>query len=359
FWSSALGGVIAGGHSNSLSRGYNVIGGGICNTNDGGLTNHLRGAATIGGGAENLILRDGYLGTIGGGRQNIVTNAGGTIAGGGTNVAREWGFVGGGTANLAGNYAVVSGGYSNRATYSYSSIGGGTFNNASSWSSVAGGYSNSAGYLGFIGGGFRNDSSYGNSDAIAGGQGNITEGGAAFIGAGFNNYVYGVGVIGGGYGNQVVAPYAAVLGGAQAYADKHGQQAHAGGAFGIAGDAQASSYILRYASTNASTNALFLDGSATRLTIASGSTWTFEILISARSNTGNSAGYKFTGVIENVAGNTAIVGLVTKTVIAEDVGSWDTDVAADNGNDALAVTVNGDTSTVRWVASVRTSEVQQ
>jgi hypothetical protein len=77
----------------------------------------------------------------------------------------------------------------------------------------------------------------------------------------------------------------------------------------------------------------------------------------ARSNTGNSAGYKFVGVIENVGGATAIVGAVTKTAIAEDIAAWDVNVTADNVNDALVITVNGDNTSVRWVATVKTTEV--
>ncbi|HEY0549975.1 MAG TPA: hypothetical protein VGF13_10265 [Verrucomicrobiae bacterium] len=95
------------------------------------------------------------------------------------------------------------------------------------------------------------------------------------------------------------------------------------------------------------------------MTIPSGATWTFEIQLAARSNTGgNSAGYLFSGVIKNVGGTTAIVGAVTKTVLAEDVGAWDANALEDNTNDALVVRVNGDNSNIRWVATVRPAEVQ-
>ena len=83
-----------------------------------------------------------------------------------------------------------------------------------------------------------------------------------------------------------------------------------------------------------------------------GSTWTFEALVSGRSSGGNSAGYKITGVIKNGSGVTALVGSATTTVIAEDVGSWDAVASADNTNDALAIKVTGDNSTIRWVATV-------
>jgi len=43
-------------------------------------------------------------------------------------------------------------------------------------------------------------------------------------------------------------------------------------------------------------------------------------------------------------------------VLARDVGTWDVTLAA-VGN-ALVIQVNGDATNVRWVATVRTTEVQ-
>jgi hypothetical protein len=94
------------------------------------------------------------------------------------------------------------------------------------------------------------------------------------------------------------------------------------------------------------------------MTIPTGATWTFEIQVAARSSGGNSAGYLFSGVIENVSGTTAIVGTINKTVLADDAGTWDANVLADNTNDALIIQVNGDNTSVRWVATVRTTEVK-
>ena len=96
------------------------------------------------------------------------------------------------------------------------------------------------------------------------------------------------------------------------------------------------------------------------MTIASDTTYAFRILLVARrTNADNeSAAYEFVGCIDNNAGTTALVGSVTKTVIAEDTSAWDADVTADNTNDALIITVTGENSkTIYWVATVWTVEV--
>lgn len=48
---------------------------------------------------------------------------------------------------------------------------------------------------------------------------------------------------------------------------------------------------------------------------------------------------------------TALVGTVTKTVLARDSASWDANVAVGSG--ALHITVTGEAAkTIRWVATV-------
>jgi hypothetical protein len=85
----------------------------------------------------------------------------------------------------------------------------------------------------------------------------------------------------------------------------------------------------------------------------------FDIQITARDNTsGDCAAYQVTGAIKrDASSNTAIVGSVTKTVIAEDDASWDVAVTADDTKEALQIEVTGDaTNTVQWVASIRFTE---
>ena len=135
--------------------------------------------------------------------------------------------------------------------------------------------------------------------------------------------------------------------------------AYASGMFSTEGDAQTSLYVLRGTTTDATQTSLFPagDGTSERLTIAPGRTLAFEILVVARSNTGASAGYRVRGVIENVGGTTSMIG-ATGDVLGEDVAAWDAIAVADNANDTLDIRVTGAASTtIRWVAMVRTTEV--
>jgi hypothetical protein len=123
---------------------------------------------------------------------------------------------------------------------------------------------------------------------------------------------------------------------------------------------------MRNATTNATPTELFLDGASTRLVIASGTTYTFSILVGARQTggvagtTGDSWGYKLEGVIKNVSGTTSLQGSVTQTVLAEADATFDCAATADNTNDALVVTVTGATNkNVRWVANIRLVEIAQ
>jgi hypothetical protein len=84
---------------------------------------------------------------------------------------------------------------------------------------------------------------------------------------------------------------------------------------------------------------------------------TFDILISGRTEAGESAGYRIEGVIENVGGVTALVGTPTITVLGEDDAAWNVQVLASDALDALLPQVQGNGETIRWVATVHTAEV--
>ncbi len=145
-----------------------------------------------------------------------------------------------------------------------------------------------------------------------------------------------------------------MLGGAGAHAGQHGQIAHAAGEFVKVGDAQASQYVLRSSTSSPATNELFLGGSGARMVIPDRGTWTFDIQVVARSGD-NSAGFHFDGVVEN-AGGMANLLATNRRILARDVGAWDANLST--ANNALIIRVNGDSTTVRWVATVRTTEVQ-
>jgi hypothetical protein len=92
------------------------------------------------------------------------------------------------------------------------------------------------------------------------------------------------------------------------------------------------------------------------------STYTFDILVVARrtDTTGENAGYQFTGVITRNANasSTAIVGSVTKTVIAETTAAWDVDVYVDTTLWVFSVQVTGEADkNILWVSTIYTVEV--
>jgi hypothetical protein len=89
--------------------------------------------------------------------------------------------------------------------------------------------------------------------------------------------------------------------------------------------------------------------------------WAFDILVVASSEDGAAGGFEVKGVVKRVGANTSMVGgaspLIANTIRSER-GSWEVMVYADNPLDALTIFVRGETSQeVRWVATVRTSEL--
>jgi hypothetical protein len=179
---------------------------------------------------------------------------------------------------------------------------------------------------------------------IGGGLGNTASGAAA--------------VVGGGDGNTASGSLATIPGGREAVAPNWGQLAYASGRFVTAGDAQTSIYVMRGSSSGVTLSELFPGTGAGYINLADSRTLTFDILVVGRNATGESAGYEFRGVIERVGSTTAIVGSISKTVLAEDDTSWDVTVDANDATDYLRIRAQGGTDdTVRWVATVRTAEV--
>jgi hypothetical protein len=339
--------VISGGSNNTNSGIYGTITGGYSNTNGGAY-------GSINGGAMNLI--QGNYASVGGGQGNAIytdgistDNTNNVIAGGGFNVM----FLGRGS--------VISGGLSNQIQGDFSRIpiissviAGGqqnliyTFADQMAYSAISGGFDNFISHTtgATIGGGATNTIAHSSHYAtIAGGSGNIVD---------FQSS----GSIGGGQGNQVYNNYGTIPGGLQAQASNFGQMAYASGQFAAPGDAQTSVFVCRGVTTTGTQTELFLDGSSQRIAVPLNATWTFDVMISGRTSTGSSAAYRIFGAIKNVANTTTLLGALNKTVIGEDVAAWDATVVADDTNDALEVRVTGASgTTIRWVASVRTSEV--
>jgi hypothetical protein len=370
--------VIGGGYSNSVTEDFSFIGGGVGNTN-------LSEESFIGGGIYNR--QNCEYGVIGGGEFNTNLGFYASIVGGAYNLIWTNGlsdaqssignsdFIGGGTGNVdRGNHSSIVGGSLNQAWGDQQIIGGGAGNRTeirADLCAILGGTANLIG-------------SNGVAAIICGGSGNLNSSPYGFIGGGTYNALYGnqddetgewstisggfgnlltnvsYASIGGGLGNVGTADLVTIPGGSGASATHYGQQVYASGGFAnVGGTAQTSTHVLRGTTTTSTLTELFLDGAGARMTIASGSSWTYDILVVARSSGGNTAGYQLLGVIENNSGTTSLIGSGVKTVLGEDVSSWDVAVSADDTNDALVVKVAGDTSTIRWVATVRTAEVAQ
>lgn len=174
--------------------------------------------ATISGGGQaafpNLI--QGDFGAIGGGKDNLAGNLS-AVAGGFSNAASGLrAFIGGGAYNEASrDGAVVGGGYANLASQSYAVIGGGTANAASaSLAAIGGGSGNLAGgrHTAIAGGTHnRAESAYA---SIGGGSYNQASGGTSTIAGGTRNYAVGIGsAIGGGAGNSATGLQSTIAGG--------------------------------------------------------------------------------------------------------------------------------------------------
>ncbi len=277
---------------------------------------------------------------IGGYAGNVISDTvvGSTIGGGG---AENY------INRIAHSYATIGGGNANTASGLRSTIGGGGFNTTNGLeSTIGGGSGNSARDFAFVGGGSQNRAD-GGSTTIGGGWFNDADGGGS--------------TIGGGAYNTAGGSYSTIPGGYGAVAAHYGEMAYASGGFSVGrGDAQTSVFVLRAeVLANSTSGELFLDGLDDRLTITDTRTLAFDILIVARSTTGESSAWRYEGAIKNNGSVTAFIGTPTKTVLGEDDIVWDVDLIADDTHDALVIKgfTNQSGDNVRFVATVRTVEV--
>jgi hypothetical protein len=229
-----------------------------------------------------------------------------------------------------------------------------------------------AGDRSFIGGG-RNNKSFGANSFIAAGEENIINDDSCFA-TGVNNNVAGIGSHASGTGNLVEGEashaegyYNAAYGpfshaeGINAKTYLTGQHAKSSGFFSENGDSQYTNVILKGITSDVTPLTLSIDGNIGIL-LEGNKMNTFRILVVAK-KTDNSQGaaYELKGLIKKDANSvsTALIGSVTKTVIAESVSSWGANVTADTTTGSLKITVTGEASkTIRWVAFCEMVEVQ-
>ena len=149
-WADAIGSPITSTTENQFL--VRATGGVTLNTTSGALrlTGPITSPNLIGGYVSNTVSAGVYGATIGGGgdnsEPNYVTDDYGTVGGGRSNEAGNYATVGGGEANWATNdYATISGGDGNAATGEHSTIGGGSGNTAGGgYATVPGGHFNDA-----------------------------------------------------------------------------------------------------------------------------------------------------------------------------------------------------------------------
>ena len=185
----------------------NLIGG----YNGNSITGGAVGASIGGGGAstfENRVTDD--YGAVGGGLGNWAGDAAGTVddasyamvGGGQGNVASGFGAtIGGGSNNEASDFeATVSGGFFNAASAFRATVAGGAVNEASGqFATVAGGASNTAG---------------GDNAAVGGGANNLADGNRATVSGGSVNQASNeAATVSGGVANSASGQFAAVPGG--------------------------------------------------------------------------------------------------------------------------------------------------
>jgi len=171
----------------------------------------VNGATISGGGSEGYLNRvTDNFGVVGGGRGNQAGD------GDSDPFNSSDAFVGGGWGNIAsGGWATVGGGFGNAAGGQNSTVGGGWGNTASNWhATVGGGLANTAsGDKATIGGGHNNWAS-GFLGTISGGYSNTVSGWSAAIGGGAYNTAYGShSTVGGGRYNRADAITATIGGG--------------------------------------------------------------------------------------------------------------------------------------------------
>ena len=361
-------GYVGGGGSNQATGYYNFIGAGYANTGTANAAVTTQSATMNGTTAVTLaatnanikvgqyitgtsISSDTYVAAISGTSLTLSKVASGSSTS---------------TLSFYTPHGVVVGGGNNQATGSYAFIGGGgdagtaaNRNIASGdWSVVCGGYKGTASGTGsFIGGG-------GNFGT------NIASGAGSFIGSGWNNQSTGASSISLGIGHQATGDYSGCLGGSYGLTRSIvGNTVFAANnaPFGSAFGAQSSLLVLARQTTDATATVLCSNasaaGSTNQVILPDNSAYYFKVsVIAGVTGAGNTKAWTLEGAIKRGSGvgTAAIVGAVTTTVVAADVGAatWTVTATADTTYGGLKITVTGQASTtIRWVAKCEVAEM--
>jgi hypothetical protein len=346
--------ALCGGGFNTAGATNSFLGGGGANSITFG-----RNYATISGGQSNTIPTGGTHQTIAGGQSNTTTGAHSFIGGGQTNISQDdFAVICGGqnnTINSGGSYSFISSGNQNTLNSSNASIIGGNSNTNSGQRAV------------ILGGGSNIIGSSSQDSVIAGGSGHKNYGYNVFL-TGIENYSATTSgfSFAAGTSNVVRSPRT-MASGAGALAVVNGVRVHGGSSiWGGTNSIQYERYVLARETTTASTLALTTntgspdnssDGARNIIILAPNTTKTFKILVTARrtdTESGESAGWEITGVIQNTSGSVGFVGTPVVTALGSTVagGTWAATVAAVSSPiPYLQINVTGQSGkTVRWGA---------
>jgi Chaperone of endosialidase len=202
--------------------GATIAGGGADSGNGNSVTDDF---GAVGGGSDNQAgdaagtTSDHKWATVSGGCCNSARGSSSTVSGGFTNDASgDEATIGGGDSNIAdGLRATVAGGFTNHSSAENATVGGGSENTASGGSAtVGGGFSNSVnGGNATVAGGTANVASGGDATVGGGVSNTATDVAAAVAGGGDNNATGNSSFVGGGLLNNATGQSTAVLGGAQ------------------------------------------------------------------------------------------------------------------------------------------------
>jgi hypothetical protein len=330
----------------SILDGYdNVIQQGVRQTASGAHQRITGGDHnTIFGGSYNRITSGSYGGIFGGSSNEIAcTGSGAVIAGFGNTVSGTGpGIALGSTNAVSGVFATAIGNGNTAGGNGATALG--RLNTASGQDTLVAGQSNTASApyssahgLSNIASGTGYSSASGRSNVVSGGYSSAT-GYSNTAGADYTRVA--------GKNANATFPFSDVLGGEQ---------------FAALGDAQTRVSVVRRQTIDGTPTELRLGVATARLTIPTGTTWTFVVYVTARRTASTeSASFKIEGALANDAGTARLVGTPTVTVIGRDVAAaaWTVAASADNTNDALSIAVTGEAGkTINWVGRVTLVEV--
>ena len=154
---------------------------------------------------------------------------------------------------------------------------------------------------------------------------------------------------------------AAIATGVGAATAVYGAVVRASGNFSAVGDAQTGVYVLRNYTTTPAPTELFTDGLSTQIILPTNSAYTYFMQVIGRrvDAIGSIGSWEFRGAISRdaTAASIAFAGGGSKTTLSRPT-NWDVEVFADTNSGALTVKVIGVANqTIRWVATVVTTEV--